>query len=49
MATTRKRTRRGFGSIRRLPSKRYQASYQGPDGARHKAPDTFATKGDAEG
>lgn len=49
MATTRKRTRRGFGSIRRLPSKRYQASYQGPDGARHKAPDTFATRGDAEG
>jgi hypothetical protein len=27
--------RRGFGYIRRLPSKRYQASYTGPDLARH--------------
>lgn len=41
-------TRRGFGSVRRLPSKRWQASYVGPDLCRHPAPQTFATKGDAE-
>jgi integrase len=40
--------RRGFGNVRRLPSKRYQASYLGPDGHRHLAPTTFHTKGDAE-
>ncbi|MGV1007104.1 MAG: tyrosine-type recombinase/integrase [Dermatophilaceae bacterium] len=43
------RGRRGFGYIRRLPSKRWQASYIGPDLARHAAPTTFDTKGDAEG
>jgi integrase len=41
--------RRSFGYIRRLPSKRYQASYIGPDLGRHAAPDTFETKMDAEG
>lgn len=41
--------RRGFGSIRRLPSKKYQVSYVGPDGRRHTAPTTFASKMDAEG
>lgn len=41
-------SRRGWGKIRRLPSKRYQASYVGPDGARHVAPDTFAARMDAE-
>lgn len=40
--------RRGFGMVRRLPSKRYQASYSGPDLNRHVAPVTFTTKGDAE-
>jgi len=40
--------RRGFGSIRKLPSKRYQASYVGPDNARHPAPFTFTAAGDAE-
>jgi integrase len=40
--------RRSFGYIRRLPSKRYQASYIGPDLARHTAPDTFEAKLDAE-
>jgi integrase len=40
--------RRGFGYVRRLPSKRYQASYAGPDLQRHLAPVTFTTKGDAE-
>ena len=41
--------RRGFGYIRKLPSKRFQASYLGPDGLRHLAGQTFATKLDAEG
>ncbi|MGO1385797.1 MAG: tyrosine-type recombinase/integrase, partial [Arachnia sp.] len=36
------------GNIRRLPSKRYQATYLGPDGTRHNAPTTFDTKGDAD-
>ncbi|MBI4901835.1 MAG: site-specific integrase [Actinobacteria bacterium] len=43
------RTKRSFGAIRRLPSKRYQASYVGPDLARHTAPDTFTARIDAEG
>lgn len=42
------RKKRGFGSIRKLPSGRYQARYTGPDGALHKAPSTFAAKIDAE-
>ncbi|MGB7449086.1 MAG: site-specific integrase [Ornithinimicrobium sp.] len=41
-------SRRGFGNIRKLPSKRWQASYSGPDMARHVAPHTFASKMDAE-
>lgn len=40
---------RGFGHIRRLPSKRYQASYIGPDTVRHHAPQTFEAREDAEG
>jgi integrase len=35
---------RRFGTIRRLPSGRYQARYPGPDGLRRAADDTFATK-----
>lgn len=49
MTKARQRTRRGFGAIRQLPSKRYQASYLGPDSIRYTAPSTFAAKGDAEG
>jgi len=41
-------TRRGFGALRRLPSKRWQGSYTGPDLGRHTAPHTFASKADAE-
>lgn len=41
-------SRRGFGAIRKLPSKRYQASYVGPDTIRHTASVTFETKEDAE-
>lgn len=39
--------KRGFGSLRRLPSKRYQAGYD-HSGDRWVAPSTFRTKGDAE-
>ncbi len=39
--------RRQFGSIRQLPSGRWQARYVGPDGITYRAPDTFDTKGDA--
>jgi Phage integrase, N-terminal SAM-like domain len=40
--------RRSFGAIRRLPSKRYQASYAGPDLQRHTGPITFSSAADAE-
>jgi integrase len=43
-----KKGRRGWGWIRRLPSKRYQASYIGPDLTRHRAPWTYTSKLDAE-
>ena len=36
------------GRVRRLPSGRFQARYLGPDGKDRPAPDTFATKTDAE-
>ena len=32
----------GFGSLRRLPSGRWQARYTGPDGAEHRGPTTFS-------
>lgn len=41
--------RRGFGTIRRMRSGRYQCEYTGPDLQRHRAPDTFTTRMDAEG
>jgi integrase len=40
--------RRGFGSIRKRPSGRYQVRYKGPDGTYHTAPMTYPTKRDAE-
>jgi integrase len=40
--------RRSFGQLRRLPSRRWQAFYTGPDTALHYAPSTFDTKMDAE-
>lgn len=40
--------RRRFGTVRQLPSGRFQARYRGPDGAMYPAPDTFAIKRDAE-
>ncbi|HXT91741.1 MAG TPA: site-specific integrase, partial [Trebonia sp.] len=47
MANSKGRRRR-FGSVRRLPSGRYQARYPGPDGVMRPADDTFATKTEAE-
>lgn len=47
MATA-KRTRRAFGSVRKLPSGRWQASYLGPDGLRHNAAVTFPTRLEAD-
>lgn len=44
-----KKNRRGFGYVRKLPSKRFQPTYIGPDMARHSALKTFDTKIDAEG
>lgn len=40
--------KRGFGWVRRLPSRRFQASYVGPDGVRRTAPSTFDGKAEAE-
>ena len=39
--------RRRFGSIRKLPSGRFHASFIDPDGQRKKAPETFRTESDA--
>jgi integrase len=44
----RKRSRRAFGYIRKMPGGQYHASYLGPDGQRHNAPTTFSAKVDAE-
>jgi integrase len=40
--------KRRFGRVRRLASGRWQARYAGPDGIDRPAPETFATKTDAE-
>jgi integrase len=40
--------RRRFGSVRRLPSGRFQVRYVGPDGIVRPADDTFATRTDAD-
>lgn len=40
-------SRRSFGHIRKLPSKKYQASFVGQYGERVNAPYTFLTKSDA--
>lgn len=41
------KARRRFGSVRKLPSGRYQARYRDQAGASHTAPITFASRGDA--
>jgi integrase len=48
MAKGNKPGHRRFGNVRELPSGRFQASYLGPDGRRHTAPETFQRKSDAE-
>ncbi|RNG17747.1 tyrosine-type recombinase/integrase [Streptomyces botrytidirepellens] len=48
MAGRKPQRRREFGTVRQLPSGRWQARYWAPDGARRKAPETFATKTDAQ-
>jgi hypothetical protein len=40
--------KRRFGRVRQLPSGRSQARYRGPDGVDRPAPETFATKGEAD-
>ncbi|MFI6928183.1 tyrosine-type recombinase/integrase [Nonomuraea spiralis] len=47
-SSKRKPAKRRFGRVRKLPSGRFQARYQGPDGIDRPAPQTFATKTDAE-
>ena len=44
-----RKRRESFGAVRKLPSGRVQASYVGPDGLRHNAPQTFDTLTDARG
>jgi integrase len=41
-----RKPRRQFGTLRQLPSGRWQASYIGPDGQRHYAPTSFRTERD---
>ncbi|MEV0581308.1 tyrosine-type recombinase/integrase [Nonomuraea sp. NPDC050310] len=48
MGGNNKGNRRRFGAVRKLPSGRFQARYTGPDDQEHTAPNTFATKTDAE-
>lgn len=47
MANT-KGKRRRFGAVRKLPSGRFQARYQGPDGLLRSAPETFPSQTDAD-
>ncbi|WP_239376297.1 site-specific integrase [Frankia sp. Cj5] len=41
-------SKRVFGTVRKLPSGRWQVRYPGLDGLRRAAPGTFATKADAD-
>lgn len=43
-----RRSRRGWGRLRKLPSGRWQAGYTGVDGVRYNAPATFDTKDGAQ-
>jgi integrase len=45
---TRRTSKRGFGSIRKLPSGRFQARYSSPSGQTVTAPSTFTARIDAE-
>jgi integrase len=48
VARRRRVHRRQTGSVRKLPSGRYQARFLGPDGVTRPAPTTFATSGEAD-
>ncbi|MFE9393224.1 tyrosine-type recombinase/integrase [Streptomyces sp. NPDC006784] len=48
MAGGKPQRRREFGTVRQLRSGRWQARYWAPDGSRRKAPETFATKTEAQ-
>jgi integrase len=48
MGGNNKGRKRRFGSVRKLPSGRFQARYPGPDGLLRTAPETFATQTAAE-
>lgn len=48
MATRKPQRRREFGTVRQLPSGRWQARYWAPDGSRRTAPETFSTRTDAQ-
>lgn len=48
MAGRKPQRRREFGTVRQLPSGRWQARYWASDGSRRKAPETFETKTDAQ-
>ncbi|GLX96773.1 tyrosine-type recombinase/integrase [Herbidospora sp. NBRC 101105] len=48
MSKNKKTSKRRFGRVRQLPSGRWQARYSGPDGVDRPAPETFATKTDAD-
>jgi len=48
MTTQRRRPRRSWGKLRKRASGRWEASYVGPDLARHSAPATFSSKMDGE-
>lgn len=48
MATRRRKSRRTFGNVYKLPSGRYRASYLAPDGQRRAGPSTFPTVADAD-
>lgn len=41
-------TRRAFGTVRKLPSGRWQVRFHGPTGHRQTAPNTFASRTDAQ-
>ncbi|MFD6421361.1 tyrosine-type recombinase/integrase [Streptomyces sp. NPDC060198] len=48
MAARKPQRRREFGTVRQLPSGRWQARYWAPDGSRRTAPETFETRTDAQ-
>ncbi|MFJ6464687.1 hypothetical protein ACIQM0_27275, partial [Streptomyces sp. NPDC091387] len=48
MAVRKPQRRREFGTVRQLPSGRWQTRYWAPDGSRRTAPETFDTRTEAQ-